>query len=186
MAGNLDVAEACRSLGTDVSGYLRAVGWARLHGYIDTPPGHGKSVEAGEIYVTDDGLKACDAGFPDSAAPVQTLNYIANNKVYGDLIATGTDAIVIRAPGLADNAGEITQALAEIQDALRGGLDDESDEQHDAFQQVHTLERELSKQAPMKDRAVEALSALGSLAEVYGVALAPYLDRIMDAVRKLS
>lgn len=183
LAGGVDVGELCEELDLDIPTYKRAVGWAIRQGYADELNFDQATIEAGDVYITDDGMTAVDNEFKEKAAAGSQTISLHNSTVYGSVMAAGRDALTISHPALAPVSDDIRGVLALIQDVIED-LPEESDERHEALQELHTLTRELTKPTPIRERAERSISSLGALASITSL-LMPHLDRLQEIIASL-
>lgn len=182
-AGQIDVDELCSDLGIAHDMYLRAVRWAERQEYIAEPSVDQYTVENGGIYITNKGIDAVDNEFKtDQPVSGPTIN-IHDSQVYGNILAAGRDAMVVTSPALAENTEELRSLLAKIQTAAESRPED-SDERHDAFQELESLQREFSKDAPLRDRIERSVNLIGSLASI-GTMAAPQVARLLELAQQL-
>lgn len=183
-AGQVDLEALCSELDDmDYDTYLKGAYWAKRQGYLDEPSVDQFSVDNGGIYITDAGMTAVENDFrAEGAGITQTVN-VYNSTVYGSVMATGRDALAISHPALAPVSDDIRSALASIQDVIEQ-LPEESDERHEALQQLHTLTRELTKPSPIRERAERAINGLGAMASITTL-LMPHLARLQELLASL-
>lgn len=178
-AGQVDLEALCSELDMDYDTYLKGANWAKRQGHLAEPSVDQFSVENGGIYITDAGMTAVEDEFKEEGAGITQTVSVYNSTVYGSVMATGRDALVISHPALAAVGDDIRSVLASIQDAIEQ-LPEESDERHEALQELHTLTRELSKQEPVSGRVERAIGNLGSVAGI-----ASLLVQLQELLRNL-
>ena len=182
-AGQIDVNELCSDLDIAYDMYLRAVRWAERQEYIAEPSVDQYTVENGGIYITDKGIDAADNDFQtDQGVSGPTIN-IQDSQVYGNILAAGRDAMVITSPALAENTEEVRSLLAKIQAAAES-LPEDSDQRHDTFQELESLQREFSKDAPLRGRIERSVNFIGSIASI-GTMAAPQVARLLELAGQL-
>lgn len=179
--GQLDVDRICAQLDFDRKMYERGARWAMRQGYIDEPSIDQYSVDSGGVYITDEGMTAVDNDFKtEQSAAGATIN-IHDSQVYGNVLATGRDAMTITSPALAGDASEIRSLLGEIQDAVETLSDDD---RHDALQELESVQREFLKKEPLRERIERSISVLGGLASMSTLA-GQHLTRLLELAQQL-
>ena len=182
-AGQIDFDELCSDLGIDYDMYLRAVRWAVRQEYIAEPSVDQYTVENGGIYITDKGIDAVDNEFKtDQPVSGPTIN-IHDSQVYGNVLAAGRDAMVITSPALAENAEELRSLLAKIQAAAES-LPEDGDERHDTLKELESIQREFSKETPLRGRIERSINVMGGLASISTMA-GQHLTRLLELAQQL-
>ena len=180
-AGAIDVPRLCEELRIDSQTYTRAVRWAMRQGYARPFKFAQAKIEHGDVYITDEGMNAVENDFKvQQVVSGPTIN-IHDSEVYGNIVASGRDNMVIVNPVLAERTEGIRSLLAEIQAAAET-LPEHSDQRYDALRELAAVQRELSKDAPSTERIERSINVIGSLASI-ATAVAPLLPRLLELVR---
>jgi hypothetical protein len=180
IAGHIEVDQLCKQLDIDTQTYARAVGWAIRQEYADLFSFDQATVQDGFVYITDEGMNAVENDFrSQQVGSAPTIN-IHDSQVYGNILASGRDNMVIASPVLAGRTEEIRSLLAEIQ-AVADALSN-SDDRYDVLRELATIQRELSKDTPSTERIERSINVIGSLASI-ATAVAPHLPRLWELLR---
>lgn len=183
MVEGISVADVCKSLGISPVTYARATKWAIRQRYASLRASINSTIEDGDIYITVEGMIAVENDFKTDQPVSGTTINIHDSQVYGNILAAGRDAMVITSPALTENAEELRSLLAKIQDAAET-LPEDDDDRHDALQEIESLQREFSKDAPAPGRLERSLNLIGSISSISTLA-GPQLARLLELAQQL-
>ena len=183
MVEGISVADVCKSLGISPATYARATKWAIRQRYASLRASINSTIEDGDIYITVEGMNAVENDFKTDQPVSGTTINIHDSQVYGNILAAGRDAMVITSPALAENAAELRSLLAKIQ-AAADSLPEDGDERHDTLQELESLQREFSKETPLRGRIERSINVMGGLASISTMA-APQIARLLELAQQL-